>query len=68
VTLADRTDPEAVHDAIAEFEARGPDAFLSKYGFKLARDYFLVVDGKRYDSRPSRASPQARAHRSAGAP
>jgi 5-methylcytosine-specific restriction protein A len=51
MALADLTDPEAVNEAIAEFEALGRDTFLSKYGFKRAKDYFIVVDGKRYDSK-----------------
>lgn len=49
--LVDLTDPEAVNKAIAEFDALGRDAFLAKHGFKPARDYFIVVDGKRYDSK-----------------
>ncbi|MFC8798020.1 HNH endonuclease [Streptomyces griseoincarnatus] len=51
MSLADLTDPEAVNKAIAEFEASGREAFLGKYGFKPARDYFIVIDGKRYDSK-----------------
>jgi 5-methylcytosine-specific restriction protein A len=51
MALADLTDPEAVHKAIAEFDERGREAFLDEYGFHAARDYFLVVDGKRYDSK-----------------
>lgn len=51
MALADLTDPGAVLKAIAEFDERGRDAFLDEYGFSPARDYFIVVDGKRYDSK-----------------
>lgn len=51
MALADLTDPDAVLKAIAEFDERGRDAFLDEYGFSPARDYFIVVDGKRYDSK-----------------
>lgn len=51
MALADLTDPEAVRTAIAEFDERGRDAFLDQYGFAPAREYFVVVDGNRYDSK-----------------
>ncbi|MFC4785366.1 HNH endonuclease [Nocardioides sp. MAHUQ-72] len=51
MALADLTDPEAVRKAIAEFDERGREAFLDEYGFHPAWDYFIVVDGKRYDSK-----------------
>ncbi|MGN8138670.1 HNH endonuclease [Paraburkholderia sp. 22099] len=49
--FADVSDPDAVREAIKEFDSKGRDVFLSEYGFGKARDYFLVVDGKRYDSK-----------------
>jgi 5-methylcytosine-specific restriction enzyme B len=49
--LAELTDPEAVRAAIREFDEIGRDAFLDKYGFGPARDYFLVENDKRYDSK-----------------
>ncbi len=49
--LAEVTDPEAVLRAIAEFDERGRRAFLNEYGFAPARDYFIVVDDKKYDSK-----------------
>jgi hypothetical protein len=49
--LAELTDSEAVRKAVAEFDELGRDGFLRKYGFGPARSYFLVVDGKRYDSK-----------------
>jgi 5-methylcytosine-specific restriction protein A len=42
---------EAVLLAVAEYEAIGRDAFLVKYGFGKARDYYLEVDGRHYDSK-----------------
>ncbi|WP_353082776.1 hypothetical protein [Tessaracoccus lapidicaptus] len=49
--LSDLTDPGAVMAAMREYDAIGRDAFLDKYGFKPARRYFLVHDGRRYDSK-----------------
>ena len=37
--------------AVAEYDRLGPDRFLEKYGFGAARSYWLVVDGKTYDSK-----------------
>lgn len=42
---------EAVEQAIAECDAMGRKAFLAKYGFAGARDYFLSVNGRNYDSK-----------------
>jgi 5-methylcytosine-specific restriction protein A len=42
---------DAVLMAVAEFETIGRDAFLAKYGFGKARDYYLEVDGRHYDSK-----------------
>jgi putative restriction endonuclease len=41
----------AVLAAINEFDALGRDQFLAKYGFLPARSFFLLHDGKRYDSK-----------------
>jgi 5-methylcytosine-specific restriction protein A len=43
---------EGVLRAIAEFDTLGRVPFLERYGFNRARDYFLVHQGKRYDSKP----------------
>ncbi|CAB4712170.1 MAG: EVE domain-containing protein [Actinobacteria bacterium] len=51
MTLADLTDPQAVREATGEFDRIGREAFLAKYGFGQSRSYWLVVDGKRYDSK-----------------
>ncbi|HET9973444.1 MAG TPA: hypothetical protein VFQ68_34790, partial [Streptosporangiaceae bacterium] len=40
-----------IRQAVAEYDELGQVAFLEKYGFGLARWYFLVVDGKTYDSK-----------------
>ncbi|MFC4006006.1 HNH endonuclease [Nonomuraea purpurea] len=38
-------------DAIAEYDEMGRDAFLNTYRYRPARDYFLVHEGRRYDSK-----------------
>ncbi|MFG3259427.1 hypothetical protein [Streptomyces sp. NPDC048172] len=42
---------EHVLQALAECDNLGRQAFLAKYGFKPARDYLLLHDGRRYDSK-----------------
>jgi len=42
---------EGVERAIAEFDELGREAFLDRHGFGAARSYFLVRDGRRYDSK-----------------
>jgi 5-methylcytosine-specific restriction protein A len=37
--------------AVAEYDRLGQGRFLEKYGFGAARWYWLVVDGKTYDSK-----------------
>jgi putative restriction endonuclease len=51
VSLAELTDRDAVLRAMAEFDRLGRDRFLSIYGFKPARTYFLRFDGRDYDSK-----------------
>ncbi|MBZ4373279.1 hypothetical protein [Corallococcus sp. AS-1-6] len=51
MALKDLTDSDAVLKAIAEFDALGREAFLRAYGFGEARSYFLVHNGKKYDSK-----------------
>ncbi len=50
MTLADVTRP-GVLAAIAEFDRVGRDEFLHATGFRRARDYYLEVDGRLYDSK-----------------
>lgn len=51
MSFAEVNDRSAVLAAVREFDELGRDAFLARYGFGKAHDYFLVVDGKRYDSK-----------------
>lgn len=51
MSLADITDPQAVLAAVAEYDQLGQSVFLKKYGFGLAKSYFLVLNGRRYDSK-----------------
>ena len=51
MALNDLTAPAAVRSAVAEFDSVGRATFLQKHGFRPARDYFLVVKGRRYDSK-----------------
>lgn len=51
MAFADVNDPDAVRRAINEFDEIGRTAFLKKYGFGKARDYLIVLGGKRYDSK-----------------
>jgi putative restriction endonuclease len=51
MALSDITDRGAVLSAIAEFDRIGRDAFLAKYDFGESRSYWLVHEGKRYDSK-----------------
>jgi 5-methylcytosine-specific restriction enzyme A len=42
---------DGVLQAIREYDHLGQDGFLERYGFDRARQYLLVHDGKRYDSK-----------------
>lgn len=42
---------EAVHKAVADYDDRGAEDFLRAYGFEPARQYQLLVHGKRYPSK-----------------
>lgn len=44
-------DAQGVLNAIAEFDSLGRSTFLDRYGFNGSRDYFLVYEGHRYDSK-----------------
>jgi hypothetical protein len=43
-------DAAAVLKAVREFDALGRDAFLARYGFGEARQYFLALAGSRWNS------------------
>jgi hypothetical protein len=51
LSLANLTQRSAVLSAIKEFDEIGREAFLAKYGFGHAREYFLLYRGQRYDSK-----------------
>jgi hypothetical protein len=51
MSINDLNDPRAVHAALDEFDQLGRNAFLDKYGFGRAQLYFIVRNGKRYDSK-----------------
>ncbi len=51
MSLGDITSRAAVLEAIAEFDRLGREAFLFKYGFGQARQYYLDYNDRRYDSK-----------------
>jgi len=51
MALSDITDRRSVLRAIAEFDRIGRNDFLAKYGFGPARSYWLLHEGRRYDSK-----------------
>src|SRR2546423_15042075 len=50
MALADLT-ANAVNTAIDEYDKVGGEAFRAKYGFGAAKDYFVIRDGRAYDSK-----------------
>jgi len=51
VAVGPLTSREAVLAAIAEFDDIGRAAFLERYGFGKSKSYFVLHEGKRYDSK-----------------
>lgn len=51
VRLSQLTSRDAVLAAMAEFDRRGRDAFLSTYGFGPAQTYLVRHEGREYDSK-----------------
>jgi len=51
MSFGDLNSSAAVEAAIEEFDAIGRAAFLDKYGYGEAREYFLVHGGRYYDSK-----------------
>ncbi|WP_165820036.1 AAA family ATPase [Microvirga sp. KLBC 81] len=51
MSLSLLTSPEAVHLALDEFDSLGEEEFLRRYGYGRSRSYFIIRDGKRYDSK-----------------
>jgi MrcB-like, N-terminal domain len=66
VALADLTSRDAVLAAMEEFERLGRDQFLQHYGFGRARDYEVVHNGKRYDSKAIVGAAHGHQHPSLG--
>lgn len=50
MSLSDLTN-DAVKKAIKEFDLIGRENFLEKYDFEKSKSYFLIQDGKYYDSK-----------------
>ncbi len=42
---------DAIKKALAEFDQLGREKFLAKYGFGKSRGYFVISNGRRYDSK-----------------
>lgn len=51
MSLSQISDPRAVELALAEFDRLGRDAFLRRYGFGRSLAYYLVHEGRLYDSK-----------------
>ncbi len=51
MALADLTERASVLKAIEEADTMGRQAFLNKYGFHPSREYFLLYEGKPFDSK-----------------
>ncbi len=51
MSLRDLTDPAAVLLAVEAYDRLGKEIFLKTYGYKQARSYFLIHQGKSYDSK-----------------
>ena len=51
MALPDLSDRQAVLDAITEYDKLGREAFLDKYGYGSAKEYFLRFQGNYYDSK-----------------
>jgi MrcB-like, N-terminal domain/AAA domain (dynein-related subfamily) len=45
------SDPAAVDAAMDEYDSLGSDGFLKKYGYGRSRTYFVVREGRLYDSK-----------------
>lgn len=61
-SIAALTDRQAVDEALVEFDRIGRFAFLEKYGFGEAKDYFLVTETGNYDSKAVFAAAYERQH------
>lgn len=66
MALADLTSRDAVLAAIESFDTLGRDQFLARYGFGRSRDYEVVHNGKRYDSKAIVGAAHGHQHPSQG--
>jgi MoxR-like ATPase len=51
MSISDIKDPEAVEQALGEFDRIGRRAFLDKYGFGASDNWFVLRDGRMYDAK-----------------
>jgi hypothetical protein len=51
MSFTDLTSPGAVNKALNEFDNLGQEAFLRKYGFGEAREYYVRRNNQLYDSK-----------------
>jgi hypothetical protein len=51
MSLAQLTNPASVKLALAECDRLGREEFLRKYGFRPARRYLVIFEGRKYDSK-----------------
>ena len=49
--LNDLNNKGSILKAINEFDSLGRESFLKKYGFAKSAKYFLVHEGRKYDSK-----------------
>lgn len=62
LSYADLTDRGSVVWAMAEFDRLGRNAFLQAYGYGEAKEYFVVTENGRYDSKAIFAAAYQRQH------
>jgi hypothetical protein len=55
----DPVQPHHVRQAAAEYDQLGQDEFLARHSLGRAQAYLLILDNKKYDSRPFSASHMA---------
>ena len=66
MALADVTDRGAVLAAMQEFDRLGREDFLHRYGFGPSREYEVLHDGQRYDSKAVLGAAHGHQHGDAG--
>lgn len=66
MALADLTDPDAVRQALAEYDELGQEQFLAKYGYGRSKHWIVVHEGRPYDSKAIVGAAHGFQHPSAG--